>query len=395
VAAARLHPAPTIGAATALFSSLQFINYATNLGIQDVLSRFHLGRRGRTDSLLTWSVGLSFATSVAGAVGFLVIAPAAVTRAFEGTGWGWGAATMTALCAGTALVAAVDARLMAARRWRLVFWRLVIIGAARLPLLALPTPRAAALWIFAVMAGPIAVSGYLGLAVVLRVTGARPSIHPRPSPSQLRFAGAAWLTNILVLSPQFALPVVVFANVDAATYAAFFLAWAIVAVVTVLPVVTSRVLLTEGSRTDADADHHTRRALSIAVGASALATLSAVLLHPLVTMLYGSSYARVADLLPSLCLGAVPWAVTAVLLGRGRLRHDSRTMLITTSVMAVGVVGGALLLTPAHGVSGAVAAWIGGNAVSAGTALLLERRASVPSSPPPVPDTRSVAGTAV
>lgn len=394
--AARLHPASTIGAATALFSSMQFINYATNLGVQDLLSRFHVARHSSSDSLLGWSVLLGTATSLLATIAYVLVAPTGVTNAIAGVGLGWGTAVLAVLAAGAALVAAVDARLMAARRWRLVFWRLSLIGVARLPLLALPSPDDAGVWIFAVMAGPIAVSGYLGLAFVTRSSKTRLALRPRPSSSEVRFAGGAWLTNILVLSPQFALPVVVLAHVEAAAYAAFFLAWTIVAVVTIVPVATSKVLLAEGTRLGRPTGHQTLVGLMVGVGAAVLATLGTVILHPLVVVLYGSSYSRVADLLPPLCLGAVPWAVTTVLLGRARLRQDTRSTLITTSVMAFAVVGGALLLAPARGVDGAVLAWILGSSLSAATALLLEWSASDPlrRSPSEV-DSRSDAEAAV
>jgi O-antigen/teichoic acid export membrane protein len=388
--AARLHPATTIGVATALFSSLQFINFATNLGLQELLGRRHLDPGSRRDALFTWTGAVSVVTTLGATAVYLVIAPPEATRALSASGSVVGGTLLAILAAGTALVAPVDARLMAGRQWKTVFWRLVVIGAARLPLLLAPGAGSSSLGVFVVMAAPIAASGYLGVWLVFRMSNTRPSLQPRPEGSDLRFAGSAWLTNLLVLAPQFALPVVVLANVDARTNAAFFLAWTIVAVVTILPVVASRVLLIEGSREGSAIDHATGVALMIGVGAAVLATLGAVAMRPVVIALFTGGYDEVADLLPALCAGAVPWAVTAVLLGRARVREDVVATILTTGVLAAVVVGGALVLTPTRGMTGAVHAWIAGTTLSAAVSVLMERRARRRA-----PGSGSAAGTAM
>jgi O-antigen/teichoic acid export membrane protein len=268
---------------------------------------------------------------------------------------------------GAAVALLVDARLMTARRWRWVFGRLVAVGALRIPLLAVPAPFDPALWLFLIMAAPIAVSGVVGLWVLHRDEGLRLRLRPRPRSTRaaVHYSTVSYVSHLALSAPQFALPVIVLVNVDAVANANFFVAWSIAAVAFILPVTIGRVLLAEGSRTEQLLEAHTMTAFRLGVALMAIAAAGAFLLRPLMVVAYGSDYHPAARILPALVLGGIPWSITAIALGRARVRHDHVGTVAMTATLAVTIIGAAIVEVPSAGLDGVVKAWLVGTVASA------------------------------
>ena len=228
------------------------------------------------------------------------------------------------------------------------------------------------MWLFFVMAAPIAFSGLITLGLLGRAGNPRPSLAvPDGGWSQpLHYAGVNYLSHLAILAPQFILPVIVFINVRPVTYANFFLAWSIAAVAFILPVTIGRVLLVEGSRERAEAGT-TRKATLLAVGAMIVATIGAGLLALLLPSIYGASYTEAGRILPWLVAGGIPWSVTSIALARARVLADSISIVVMTAFAAVSVLGLAMALVPSRELDGAVAAWCLGNAVASAVAVVL------------------------
>lgn len=376
VLAARLYPAVSVGVATALFSSLQLINYATAMGLQEMLGRYHPEDDQKRDPLLAWSIAITAVTSLIGVLGYFLIFSSSASNALDSFGRIRGFALFTAISIGTAIALLVDARCMSQKRWRQVFIRLTVVGAARIPFLWITPGTDTAVWIFLVMAIPIAISGYVGLLVLMKTTGLRPSLRDRPPNAAecARYAGVNYLSHLAVLAPQFVLPIIVLASVAPTQNANFFLAWSIAAVAFVLPMTISRVLLVESSRRGAQLDKQTRTALLLALGIIIVALVGTLVASPGVEYLYGPSYHDAGRILPLLVLGGLPWAVTTIMLGRARARHDVVASIGIPVLLASTVVVGALWLVPERGLDGAVTAWLLGNLVTAVVAVLLDRR---------------------
>ncbi len=384
VLAARLYDQVDVGVASGLFTSLQFVNYASALGLQELLSRYRPETRG--DPLLGWSTLATVASSIIGTVAYL-----AVVSAQSGSNSALSALTtagpaaiigFAAVAAANAIAALADARLMWARRWSWVFWRLALAGAVRLPLVLVPSLVLGAdaslaqdqvgVWLFFVMAAPIAVSGLITLGLLGRAGNPRPSLAvPEGGWSQpIRYAGVNYLSHLAILAPQFILPVIVFVNVRPVTYANFFLAWSIAAVAFILPVTIGRVLLVEGSRNTSETGT-TRQAIVLAVGSMIVATIGAGLLALLLPSIYGASYTEAGRILPWLVAGGIPWSVTSIALARARVVADSVSIVVMTAFAAVAVLGLAMALVPSRELDGAIAAWCLGNAVASAVAVVL------------------------
>ena len=382
VLAARLYDQVDVGVASGLFTSLQFVNYASALGLQELLSRYRPETRG--DPLLGWSTLATVASSIVGTLAFLAIvtAQSGSNSALSAltTAGPTAVAGFAAVAAANSIAALADARLMWARRWSWVFWRLTLAGAVRLPLVLVPSMvlgddaslHHVGVWLFFVMAAPIAFSGLITLGLLGRAGNPRPSLAvPDGGWSQpLHYAGVNYLSHLAILAPQFILPVIVFINVRPVTYANFFLAWSIAAVAFILPVTIGRVLLVEGSRDSAETGT-TRQAILLAVGAMIVATIGAGLLALLLPSIYGASYTEAGRILPWLVAGGIPWSVTSIALARARVLSDSISIVVMTAFAAVSVLGLAMALVPSRELDGAIVAWGLGNAVASAVAVVL------------------------
>jgi arabinofuranan 3-O-arabinosyltransferase len=378
IVAARVDSAVDVGRASALFASMQFVNYATAMGLQEMLARFTAIARDDADVLFSWAVVVTTATSAFGTVIYAVIASAQSDSKLSSVGSVGGIILFFLLSAGAAVALLVDARLMTARRWRWVFGRLAAVGAIRLPLLLIPSAVDRSIWLFVAIAAPIAASGVVGLAVLRRDDGLTLRLTPRPKSARAatHYALINYLSHLALSAPQFALPVIVLANVGPVANANFFVAWSIAAVAFILPVTIGRVLLTEGSRTEQLLEQHTDTAMRLGLGLMIAAAAATFLVQRLLPMLYGPQYSLAAEILPWLVLGGVPWAITAIAIGRARVSHDHVGTVLMTATLAVSILGMALVAVPTAGVEGAVRAWVAGTSLSAVVAILVSVRAS-------------------
>jgi arabinofuranan 3-O-arabinosyltransferase len=367
IVAARVNATLDVGRATAVFASLQFVNYATAMGLPEMLTRFTSTEREDADALLSWAIVATTITSALGTIVYVALAVRGSGSTLSPVASISGALVFFIVSVGAAIALLVDARLMAARRWRWVFGRLVAVGAVRIPLLLVPAPFDPALWLFLMIAAPIAISGAVGLWVLRRDERWRLRLRPAPRSTRpsLQYALVSYVSHLALSAPQFALPVIVLVNVDPATNANFFVAWSIAAVAFILPVTIGRVLLAEGSRTEHMLATHTTTAFRLGIALMAAAAVGAFVLRPLMVVAYGHDYERAARILPALVLGGIPWSVTAIALGRARVRHDHVGTVAMTATLAVTILGVAIVAVPSAGLDGAVRAWLFGTTVSA------------------------------
>ncbi len=223
VIAARTYGTDEVGTAAALFASVQFINYAMNLGLQEMLSRHHLVDR-RTHGAL-WAIAVSaavVASMVGGALYLFLVDPTGIDELEE---FGFATIVFGLLCAGNALALLVDVACTVARRWRIVTLRMAATGLIRLPLALLPAPNPVAVRLLLANAGPIALSGLIGTVLVpgLSSTSFGPRFDATLWPA-VRYAAVNYLSQLAHLAPQFLLPVIVLVNVSPTANAEFFIA---------------------------------------------------------------------------------------------------------------------------------------------------------------------------
>jgi O-antigen/teichoic acid export membrane protein len=376
--AARMYPTDAVGRASALFTSLLFVTFVTNLGIPVAVAHFGGEDQAAYDVLVTWGLGIAAASGAVGAVLFVLLVPAGTTSALREWGTAPALAVFAALAAATALSIAVDIRLMVSRRWGWVLVRVAAVGVVRLPLLGLAAVGNDAVWLFLLAAIPPALSGLAGVAFLPRLTGGLLRFRPVPgvAGAARRYAGVNYLATLASDAARFALPVLVLLHVSATTNASFYVAWGVTLVAFLVPLTIGQVLVAEGPKAAGGAAAQTRIALLLSLAIMTVASLVAWRMADVLVSVYGTGYREAARILPPLMAAGVPWAVTSICLADARVRRDHRATLVITVVLGVAVLGPALALVPARGLDGATTAWLGGNVAAAvvGAAVMLRAR---------------------
>jgi len=371
--AARVDTQTDVGHATALLTSVLFVAFVGGLGQPVAAARYAAGRTRDDHVLFAWgALATAVASAVVGAVYISVVSPSAVEelRSWHGA---LGPAVFVFLCVGTALSLLLDVRLMTQRRWGLVVARAVIVAVVRFPLLVLPMEGVRVVWLLMLAALPTAISGFVGMALLPRVTGGRHRLRPLPSTSRamVRYSAVNWASTLTYQAPTFAMPVIVLMNVDADRNASFYVAWGMAAMACYVPMAIGQALLAEGGRDGAHLRAQVRLAILVAGGLMVLGTLIATLGRSIVVALYGEDYREASRILPALVAASIPWAVTSVYLTEARVRHRSGATVAITVVLTVAILGPALVLVPDHGLGGAAAAFLGGNLVASLVALAM------------------------
>ena len=371
--AARADDQTDVGHATALYTSVLFVAFVAGLGQPVAAARYAAGRTRDDHVLFAWgTLATAVASALAGALYIAVVSPAAVE---ELRGWHGllGPAVFVLLCMGTALSLLLDVRLMTQRRWGLVLLRASIVGVARFPLLAIPVDTDRAVWLLVVATVPTALSGFVGMALLPRVTGDGHHLRPLPATTRamVRYSAVNWASTLTYQAPTFAMPVIVLINVDADRNASFYVAWGVAALACYVPTAIGQALLAEGGRDGAHLRSQVRLAIVVAGGLMVVGATLATVGRDLIVTLYGDDYREAAEVLPRLVAAAIPWAVTSVYLTEARVRHRTGATVTITAVLSLAILVPALVLVPDHGLDGAASAFLGGNIVAALVAVLV------------------------
>jgi O-antigen/teichoic acid export membrane protein len=358
--AARLANSKSLGTAAALYTSLQFVNYLTGMGVAVTLARYG-GAAGRDeDAWFGWSIVYTCAASLVGTIIYLEIVASPATDLMRGSPTGY--LLFFLLTATMSLGPLVDVRLIASRSWTWLMVKNLLIGLTRLPLAFLHPFHNEALWLFTLIAAPQAIFGALGVLALPRIMQGRVRLHlPSAWRQAMQFSLVNWLAVLSTNAPAFVIPLIVALHVKPSVNAAFFLASNIAAAMYLVPTSIAVVVLVEGARDAADFKRRARHALLLAVGVSVAALIGSIALAPLVTVVYGHAFRLTAEVLPVLLAACVPWSVAAIKLSEARLRHDHVTTVVISATIGVGIVTLGIVLVPILGPWGAVWAWVSGN----------------------------------
>jgi O-antigen/teichoic acid export membrane protein len=365
----------TVGKAAALYSSIQFVNYVTALGLTVAVARYGAGRKRSAAVLFNWSVVLTAGSSFIGAAVYFAIVPREL-RALSALTVVGSVLIFGLIVAGISVGTVLDVRLISQHRRSWVVARAIFIAVVRVPFIFIHGLGHSTIGIFAVAAGAPAVCG-LGAWVLADLRDRNFSFPLRPLPPETRSAVTYAVVNgagqLGVQAPFFALPVIVLLFVSAKANASFYVAWTIATVVFLIVQSVGQALLVEGNRSGHLASQ-TRASLKFGVILSAALAVVCIAGSRAIPVFYGSSYQPGAKILPILGIAAVPWAVFTVVLSATRVRHNHRLNLLLSGLIAVAVLGPAAILAHKYGINGAAAAWLIGNVAAAVGALVVLRR---------------------
>jgi len=365
------------GNASALFTSVLFVTYLAGLGLPVSLARYSADRSEDSHVVFGWAILATVASSAVASTFYLaVIDPKAADVL-----WGWngilGPLLFGVIVLGSAYSLVFDVRCMTMRRWNLVLGRIALVGVAKVALLTLfRHSDQRALLLFVYLAAPVAVSGFLGVAFLPRITGGRHRLRPLPPAARaaVRYSLVNYLSTLAYQAPYFALPVIVLVHVSAATNSSFYVAWGIVAIAFYVPSAIGQALLAEGGKDGAQLRSQVRLALVLAVGLMAAGTIATFVGRGIVVAAYGEGYRDAARILPAMMFAGIPWALTSLYLTEARVLHRHVTTVAITLTLTLAIIVPALVLVPGrgrgHGLDGASTAWLVGNIAAAGVAVV-------------------------
>ncbi|MCU1371484.1 MAG: hypothetical protein JWO77_2678 [Ilumatobacteraceae bacterium] len=367
------------GDATALFTSVLFVTYLAGLGLPVALARYAPDRSRDSHVVFAWAVLATIpAAIVASGLYLWLVDPQAAQTVL----WDWnpvtGFAVFAFIVVGSAFSLIVDVRFMTMRRWNLVLARICLVAVAKIAMLPLfEASSQRALWIFIDLGAPVAISGFIGVLLLPKVSGASHRLRPKPvtAHAAVRYSAVNYVSTLAYQAPYFALPVIVLTNVDSTTNGSFYVAWGIVAIAFYVPSAIGQALLAEGGKGGAHVRTQMRLAMSLAVALMALGTLATWLGKGVVIALFDESYREAAHILPAMMLAGIPWAITSLLLTEARVLHRNVATVVITITLTLSIIVPALILVPESGtkggLDGASAAWLIGNAFAAVVAIVV------------------------
>ena len=360
------------GNASALFTSVLFVTYLAGLGLPVALARYSADRSVDSHVLFTWGVLATAVASVIAAGLYLTVVSPKAAQVL----WDWqpvgGSVLFALVVMGSAFSLIVDVRCMTMRRWNLVLARILLVSIAKVALLPIGahSPHRAVL-LFLYLGGPVAISGFVGVAAIGRITGDRHRVRPRPVTTDafVRYSGINYLSTLAYQAPYFALPVIVLVHVDASINSSFYVAWGIVAIAFYVPSAIGQALLAEGGKDGAHVRTQVRMAMVLAIGLMGIGTVLTFLAKGIVVAAYGTDYRDAAHILPAMMLAGIPWAMTSLYLTEARVLHRHAATVIITVTLTAAIIVPALILVPRSGphggINGAATAWLLGNVFAA------------------------------
>ena len=181
---------------------------------------------------------------------------------------------------------------------------------------------------------------------------------------EARTAGVNWLTIAAVQAPQFAVPVIARLNAD--SNASFYLAWQVMTVVFLVPVVIGHVIVVESAGRGPRAAHrNTLLGGGVAIAVTGSAALLSVPLGRVATgLLFSDAYRSAGTLLPPLIAAAVPWSITAVVLASTRIEGRHTHNVVIALIFALSTMMIALATAPQNSTATA-RGWLAGNVLAA------------------------------
>ena len=288
---AHVAPATRVGEAAALFSSIQFVNYATGLGLPIAVARYGVSGRRSPSVLFNWAIVLTVVSSFVGAAIYFAIVPREL-HALSDIGLLAAVLLFGVIVSGISIGTVLDVRLISQGRRTWVVARAVFILLVRIPFIFVHSITTSTVGIFLVAAGAPALCGIVAWLLV-DVRDSSFSFPLRPLPSETRqafnFAAVNGAAQLAVQGPFYALPVIVLLIVSPQENASFYVAWTIATVLFLVVQGIGQALLVEGNRSG-HLHAQTRAALRFGLALAALLALVCTLGSRLIPVLYGSSY---------------------------------------------------------------------------------------------------------
>lgn len=364
IVAARQYSADAVGEAGGLFTVTIVGNYATSLGLPIVTARHATSRGARSGSIFTVSLVLATVSSAAAAVVVAAVASDDFLAPLLAHGRLEGGLLFFIAVNGLSCAAIVDNRLIGLGLRRSFLVRHSILGLGRLGLVTVALIGPDALWIWLATTVGALLSIVVALVVQRRELGPYRIAPVADWREVTRFGAANFVSALLATAPFVILPLIVFAEVDSETNAAFHVAWSIAAMVFLVPTILSRSLLIRAGQAADLVMRQTRASVMVSMLVALAMLAVAIPASFTLPWIYGGAYERSSGYLLTMLVALVPYALTANGISLARIRGDTAATLLLATTLALAVVVPTALSAPRTGASGAASSWLGGHVIA-------------------------------
>ena len=348
--AARLYSQADVGIATALMSSMGLLILISRLGLDQSVIRFFPQRD--KDRVLGTAIVVPTAGALGAGVVFVamvdVIAPdLVVVRTVAPLYLGFlGAYSITWILEGA---------FNAIRKSEYYFVLNLLYGSRILFLLPL------------VFLGAMGIFSSFGLSFVLGLILAffllrRCSIHPTPGVDQTflreawQFSAGAYVAGMLMAAPNMVIPIMVLNVLGAESTANYYITYAIVSILFMIPYAFTTSLFVEGSH-GGEMKKSVFRTLASMFALLIPAIVGISLLGEPILNLIGKDYIEGITLLRVLALSAVFVSICQTFISIAKVRNDIRSLIIISGFVSVALLGLGYTLMHRFGLIGMGYAW--------------------------------------
>ncbi|MDT7679530.1 MAG: hypothetical protein QOD82_7432 [Pseudonocardiales bacterium] len=371
VVVARFYSPEQVGLATSLMSAISLISYLSLFGLNSTLIRFPAPGPAR-NAQLTQSMALVTTASGLVAAAYLVGLPLYGEELVFVRDHLPLAAVFVLICACAAVNLLTDSVFIGAR---VPQYNALVDGLIQgLAKLALPVPLVVlgSVGIVGSTGGGYAVAVLASLFLMYRRLGFRFDFRSRGTRlrEQLRFSVASYVTSLLNLLPQLAIPLIVLHELGAAAAGYYYVAFQIASLLNAVSFSVGEALFAEGSHDPSRIGVLLRRTAAIIAGLMIPAAAVVAAGSGLILSLFGGSYATEArPLLMAFAAGGLAvalytWANFAL-----KLTRQMRQLVLNNVIYAVVSISLTVLWAP-RGLVWVGLAWGAGNLASGVVALV-------------------------
>ena len=359
--AARLYSQAEVGIATALMSSMGLLILISRLGLDQSVIRFFPSR----DKNGVLGTAIIVPTAVALGAGLIFIAAVevispelAVVRTV--------APLYLAFLGAYSVTWVLEGAFNALRKSEHYFALNLLYGSRILFLI--PLVFLGAMGIFSAFG----LSFVLGLALAL-VLLARCSIRPTPGIDRVflreawQFSAGAYIAGMLISAPNMIIPIMVLHVLGAESTASYYITYAIVSILFMIPYAFTTSLFVEGSH-GGEMKRSVFRTLASMFALLIPAIIGLSLFGEQILNLIGKDYVEGVALLQVLALSALFVSVCQTFISIAKVRSDIKNLILLSGFVSVALLGLGYTLMQRFGLIGMGYAWLG--TYAAGTLLV-------------------------
>ena len=379
IIAARLFSTADVGRASSLIAATTIIAFAALLGFNSTFVRY-LPTAPDRDALIT--TGLLFVAVCGAGIGllYILLTPVLAPRLAFVQHRPALAAGFVLLSAAAAVNLLTDSVFIASRKAGYNALADGGVGGVTKVVFAVILAGTGAYGLFCASVGGFAAAALASMVLMTTALHCRPSLRKpfRTLKPLLRFSGANYVGNVLIMLPALAVPLIVLDRLGASAAAYYFVAFQVANLLYSAGGAVEQTFLAEGSHSGADWRELLGRSRRVLMALCLPACLVLVVAAHWLLLAFGTRYSQHgAPTLMLLAVAAIPLAANNWLQTVLRLSGRLRAIVLSSGVYAIAICGLAWLLAP-HGLTALTAAWPIGGLLGAAVAAV-----AVPHNTPP------------